>query len=159
MNKNKLFPQINGILHGGDYNAEQWLDRPDILAKDIEMMKEAGMTSATLGVFSWSAYEPVEGEYHFDWLKDVMDNLYNAGIYTVLATPSGGKPAWMAQKYPEIRRVDSYDVREHQGVRENHCMSSPVYREKVANIIRQLHAHVGNHPGLLPMCCFLYQEF
>ena len=25
MNKNKLFPQINGILHGGDYNAEQWL--------------------------------------------------------------------------------------------------------------------------------------
>ena len=26
MNKNKLFPQINGILHGGDYNAEQWLD-------------------------------------------------------------------------------------------------------------------------------------
>lgn len=131
MNKNKLFPQINGILHGGDYNAEQWLDRPDILAKDIEMMKEAGMTSATLGVFSWSAYEPVEGEYHFDWLKDVMDNLYNAGIYTVLATPSGGKPAWMAQKYPEIRRVDSYDVREHQGVRENHCMSSPVYREKL----------------------------
>ena len=112
MNKNKLFPQINGILHGGDYNAEQWLDRPDILAKDIEMMKEAGMPSATLGVFSWSAYEPVEGEYHFDWLKDVMDNLYNAGIYTVLATPSGGKPAWMAQKYPEIRRVDSYDVRE-----------------------------------------------
>ena len=149
MNKNKLFPQINGILHGGDYNAEQWLDRPDILAKDIELMKEAGMTSATLGVFSWSAYEPVEGEYHFDWLKDVMDNLYNAGIYTVLATPSGGKPAWMAQKYPEIRRVDSYDVREHQGVRENHCMSSPVYREKVDNIIRQLHAHVGNHPGLI----------
>lgn len=149
MNKNKLFPQINGILHGGDYNAEQWLDRPDILAKDIEMMKEAGMTSATLGVFSWSAYEPVEGEYHFDWLKDVMDNLYNAGIYTVLATPSGGKPAWMAQKYPEIRRVDSYDVREHQGVRENHCMSSPIYREKVDNIIRQLHAHVGNHPGLI----------
>ena len=42
MNKNKLFPQINGILHGGDYNAEQWLDRPDILAKDIELMKEAG---------------------------------------------------------------------------------------------------------------------
>ena len=60
MNKNKLFPQINGILHGGDYNAEQWLDRPDILAKDIELMKEAGMTSATLGVFSWSAYEPVD---------------------------------------------------------------------------------------------------
>ena len=23
------------LLHGGDYNPEQWLDRPDILAQDI----------------------------------------------------------------------------------------------------------------------------
>ena len=23
-------------LHGGDYNPEQWLDRPDIRKKDIE---------------------------------------------------------------------------------------------------------------------------
>ena len=27
------------LLHGGDYNPEQWLDRPDILAQDIELMK------------------------------------------------------------------------------------------------------------------------
>ena len=25
------------LLHGGDYNPEQWLDRPDILAKDVEL--------------------------------------------------------------------------------------------------------------------------
>lgn len=24
-----------GLLHGGDYNPEQWLDRPDILEEDI----------------------------------------------------------------------------------------------------------------------------
>ena len=28
-------------LHGGDYNPEQWLDRPDILQKDIEYFKKA----------------------------------------------------------------------------------------------------------------------
>ena len=28
-------------LHGGDYNPEQWLDRPDILKKDIEYFKKA----------------------------------------------------------------------------------------------------------------------
>ena len=27
-------------LHGGDYNPEQWLDRPDILRKDIEYFKK-----------------------------------------------------------------------------------------------------------------------
>lgn len=28
---------INGIIHGGDYNPEQWLDCPDILEKVIVM--------------------------------------------------------------------------------------------------------------------------
>ena len=67
---------INKIIHGGDYNPEQWLDCPDILAKDIEFMKAAGINEATLGVFSWAMYEPAEGELHFDWLKEIMDNLY-----------------------------------------------------------------------------------
>lgn len=144
-----LFPQVKGILHGGDYNPEQWLDRPDILEEDIRLMKEAGMTSATLGVFSWSTYEPMEGEYHFEWLKKIMDTLYDNGIYTILATPSGARPAWLDEKYPEALRVDSYGIRRHHGVRHNHCMSSPVYREKVRNIITQLFHAVGNHPGLI----------
>ena len=28
------------LLHGGDYNPEQWLDRPDILAQDIALRSE-----------------------------------------------------------------------------------------------------------------------
>ena len=39
------------LLHGGDYNPEQWLDRPDILAQDIELMKKAHVNTVTLGVF------------------------------------------------------------------------------------------------------------
>ena len=41
MNNKIFFPQVNGILHGSDYNPDQWLDRPDILEKDIELMKKA----------------------------------------------------------------------------------------------------------------------
>ena len=40
MNKKALFEQIGGIMHGGDYNPEQWLDRPDILEQDIVLMKK-----------------------------------------------------------------------------------------------------------------------
>ena len=29
------------IGHGGDYNPDQWRDRPDILAEDIRLMKLA----------------------------------------------------------------------------------------------------------------------
>ena len=44
------------------------------------MMKKAGVNCVTLGVFSWSVYEPREGEFHFEWLKKIMDSLYENGI-------------------------------------------------------------------------------
>ena len=31
------------FLHGGDYNPDQWLDRPDILEEDVRQMKRAGV--------------------------------------------------------------------------------------------------------------------
>lgn len=141
--------RMNQIIHGGDYNPEQWLDRPDILQKDIEYMKEAGINEATLGIFSWSVYEPNEGEFHFEWLKEIMDNLYENGIYTILATPSAARPVWLDMKYPEVMRVDSMGNRNRHGLRHNHCLSSTVYQEKVRIIDRKLVENFGNHPGLI----------
>ena len=83
MKKKILFPQISGMIHGGDYNPDQWLDRPDILEEDLRLMKKAGVNCVSLGIFAWSAYEPAEGEFHFRWLTDIMDRLYDNGIYTV----------------------------------------------------------------------------
>lgn len=145
----KLFPTVDAILHGGDYNPEQWLDRPDILEEDIRLMKEAHVNVVTLGVFSWSVYEPVEDEYHFEWLKDIMDKLYSNGIYTILATPSGARPAWLDNKYPTSMRTNSKGIRNLHGERHNQCMTSLDYREKVRNIDTRLAESVGKHPGLI----------
>lgn len=149
MEKKILFPQVGGFLHGGDYNPEQWLDRPDILEEDVRLMKKAGVNSATLGVFSWSVLEPAEGEFHFEWLEAIIDRLYQNGIYTVLSTPSGARPAWLDAAYPEAMRVDRTGMRAHHGGRHNHCMSSPIYREKVARIDRKLAERFGSHPGVI----------
>lgn len=105
------YDEITEFLHGGDYNAEQWIDRPDILAEDIRLMKKAHVNVVTLGVFSWSMYEPKENEFHFEWLDKIMDDLYANGIYVILATPSGGKPPWMIKKYPEIMRTNAVRTR------------------------------------------------
>ena len=149
MEKKILFPQIGGLIHGGDYNPEQWLDRPDILEEDLRLMKKAGINSASVGIFSWSVLEPQEGEFHFEWLGKIIDRLYENGIYTVLATPSGARPAWLDKKYPEAMRVNRMGQREHHGGRHNHCMSSPVYREKVAVMDRKLAEAFGSHPGVI----------
>ena len=137
------------LLHGGDYNPEQWLDRPDILAQDIELMKKARVNTVTLGVFSWSALEPQEGMYTLDWRADIIHNLYANGIRTTLATPSAARPAWLAHKYPEVRRVRADRVRELYNRRQNYCYTSPLYRDKVRRIDQKLAQRFGNDPAVI----------
>ena len=57
------------LAFGGDYNPEQW--PRETWPEDIELMREAGVTFVTLGVFSWSWLEPAKGEYDFGWLDEV----------------------------------------------------------------------------------------
>ena len=137
------------LLHGGDYNPEQWLDRPDILAQDIELMKKARVNTVTLGVFSWSVLEPEEGVFKLDWLADIIHNLYTNGIRTILATPSAARPAWLAHKYPEVRRVRADRVRELYNRRQNYCYTSPIYREKVRIIDQKLAQRFGDDPAVI----------
>ncbi len=136
------------IVHGGDYNPDQWFRTPEIWDEDMRLMKLAHINSATVGIFAWALLEPSEGEYNFGWLDTVMDKLHENGVDAILATPSGARPAWLAQKYPEVLRVREDGVRNEFGVRHNHCPTSPVYREKVRNINRLLAARYKNHPAL-----------
>ena len=137
------------LLHGGDYNPEQWLDRPDILEQDIELMKKARVNTVTLGVFSWSVLEPEEGVFRLDWLADIIHNLYANGIRTILATPSAARPAWLAHKYPEVRRVRADRVRELYNRRQNYCYTSSIYREKVRTIDQKLAQRFGDDPAVI----------
>ncbi len=136
------------LLHGGDYNPEQWLDMPEILETDIERFLEAKINTVTLGVFSWAKLEPREGDYDFEWLSGIIDRLYENGIGVILATPSGARPHWLAQKYPEVLRVNEMGMRARFGGRHNHCLTSPVYREKVRRINGRLAERFGHHPAV-----------
>lgn len=142
-------PKFPHFIHGADYNPDQWLDRPDILAEDLRLMKLANCNAVSVGIFAWAALEPEEGKFNFGWLDRLMDRLAENGIYAVLATPSGARPAWLAQKYPEVLRVGADRRRILMGNRHNHCYTSPVYREKVQIINTKLAERYKNHPALL----------
>lgn len=137
------------FLYGGDYNPEQWLDQPEVLKQDLELMKRAQINTVTLDTFSWASIEPREGEYHFEWLDEIFDDIYQMGGHVILATPSGGRPQWMSQKYPEVNQVDEYGRRHRHGFRQNHCYSSPVYRRETRQINTILAKRYGKHPALL----------
>ena len=145
------YPPINGkcphVLHGGDYNPDQWPE--EVWAEDMRLMKLAHCNEMTVGIFAWTRLEPAEGQHEFGWLDRVMDMLADAGCYAVLATPSGARPAWLAAKYPEVLRVRPDGRRNLFGVRHNHCLTSPVYREKTRAINSKLAERYKDHPALL----------
>jgi beta-galactosidase GanA len=63
------------IIHGADYNPEQWCKTPEIWQKDIEYMKKSGCNTMTAGIFSWSALEPEEGVYDFGYSEREPPNV------------------------------------------------------------------------------------
>jgi beta-galactosidase len=142
-------PAFPHFLHGGDYNPEQWIRTPEVWDEDLRLMKLAGCNSVTMGIFSWAMLEPSEGQFQFDWLDRVMKKLQDAEIQVVLATPGGAKPAWLAKAYPETLRVDNQGRRLLWGGRHNHCMTSPVFRQKCQIINGKIAERYGRQSNLL----------
>lgn len=139
----------DGLLYGGDYNPDQWLKHPEILREDLRLMKKAHINTVTLGMFSWAKLEPEEGRYEFKWLEEIIDRMYKNGISVILGTPSGARPHWLAEKYPEVLRTDESRRKQLFGMRHNHCYTSPVYREKTQSINRRLAETFDAHPGVI----------
>lgn len=137
------------LMHGADYNPDQWLHDPKVLEDDIRLMKLAHCNVMSVGIFAWAALEPEEGVFRFEWLDRVLDAFAENGIFAWLATPSGARPAWMSQKYPEVLRVGANRVRNLHGFRHNHCYTSPVYREKVRIINEKLAGRYARHPAVI----------
>ena len=136
------------LLYGGDYNPEQWLEYPQILQEDIRLMKKAHVNTVSVGIFSWAKLEPREGVYELDWLEEIIERLWENKISVILATPSGARPHWMADRYPEILRVNAQRQKELFGARHNHCFTSPVYRKKVRAINMLLAKRFDAHPAV-----------
>ncbi len=137
------------LLHGGDYNPEQWLEYPEILEEDIRLMKEAHVNCVTLGVFSWAVLEPEEGTYNFGWMEEIIDRLGAEGIQVVLATPSGAMPHWLTAKYPEVMQVQPDGTKNLPGKRHNFCYTSPVMRAKTRALDHELSARMGRKENVI----------
>lgn len=112
MKKQNLIPGYDHILHGGDYNPDQWQNDKTVISEDFQLMKMAHCNAFSVGIFAWTSLEPEDGVFCFDWLDDIMDRMAAAGNKVFLATPSAAKPAWLSARYPEIRRMNMDGIRE-----------------------------------------------
>lgn len=135
-----------GIALGGDYNPEQW--PREVWHEDVRLMREAGVTFATVGVFSWSWLEPEPGRYEMGWLDEVLDLLHEGGIAVDLATGTASPPPWFTHKYPDSRPVRSDGTRLWHGSRQAYCPSSTVFTEHAVALASEMARRYHDHPAL-----------
>lgn len=136
----------DGIAFGADYNPEQWPE--EVWAEDVALMREAGVTLVSVGIFSWGQLEPSEGVFEFGWLDRIIDLLHENGIGVDLATPSAAPPVWLHLAHPEMLPVDADGLRLTHGSRESWCVSSPVIRHHATRIARVIAERYGQHPAV-----------
>ena len=141
-----VWNNIEGIAFGGDYNPEQW--PVSVRLEDLELMQEAGVNFLSVGIFSWALLEPVEGQYDFGWLDEVLDNLAGIGVKVALATATAAPPAWLVRKHPEILPVTADGTVLGPGSRRHYTPSSAVYRRYAKAITRALAERYKDHPAL-----------
>ncbi|MFF6883923.1 beta-galactosidase [Streptomyces sp. NPDC012421] len=135
------------ILYGGDWNPEQWPE--ETWAEDLRLMRRAGVTTVTLGVFSWARLEPEPGAREFGWLDRLMDLTRAHGVDVVLATPTASPPPWLGRRHPETLPRDEDGRTEWWGSRQHFSHSSAAYRRHAAAITEDLAARYAGHPALV----------
>ncbi|HTF10742.1 MAG TPA: beta-galactosidase, partial [Asanoa sp.] len=134
------------MFYGGDYNPEQWPEA--VWREDVTLMRAAGVTLVTVGVFAWSVLEPEPGRYAFGWLDTVLDGLAGAGIRVALATPTAAPPPWFSRRHPETLPVGPDGVRRSHGSRDTYCASAPAYRAAARRLAGALADRYRRHPAL-----------
>lgn len=141
------FPWIaDGLAYGGDYSPEQWPE--EVWPEDIALMREAGVNTVNLGVFSWGLLEVADDVFEWGWLDRIMDLLHEGGVGVNLATPTAAPPIWLLQAHPEIATVDAMGVRVSQGGRLAWSPSSATFRRYALRVVRAIAERYGSHPAL-----------
>ncbi|MFG1877136.1 beta-galactosidase [Sphaerisporangium sp. NPDC049003] len=137
---------MDGLCYGGDYNPEQWPE--EVWHEDVALMREAGVTLVTVGVFSWSSLEPSPGRFTFGWLDRVLDLLAAGGIKVNLATPTASPPPWFGLAHHDALPVTAGGTRLTHGSRDTYCVCAPPYREASVRVARALAERYRDHPAL-----------
>ena len=147
MSSDAAWPALSGIAYGGDYTPEQW--PRETWVEDVALMREAGVTLVSIGIFSWALLETSEGVYDFEWLDEVIALLHENGIAVDLGTPTASPPAWFFATYPQARTITRDGTVMGFGSRGMASHASPEYRAAATGIASKLAERYGDHPAVV----------
>ena len=138
---------FDNVLYGAAYYHEYMpYERLD---KDIQLMKQAGLSVVRVGESAWGIFEPQEGVFNFEWMDHILDKLHAAGIKVILGTPTYSIPAWLAHAHPEVLAEYSRGSKAYYGIRQNMDFTNPTYKFYCERIIRKMLERYAKHPAII----------
>lgn len=132
---------------GADYNPDQW--PREVWDEDVALMREAGVTIVSLGIFSWATLQPGPDQWEFGWLDDAIDLLHRNGVSVDLATATASPPPWLTTAHPEILPVGPAGETIWPGSRQHWRPTSPVFRAHALRLVTALAERYADHPALV----------
>ena len=119
--------------------------------RDLELMRDAGMTVVRVAEFAWSSMEKSEGDIDLGWLQRAVDLAAEYGLQTVMCTPTPTPPSWLTRALPDMlpkRKPGSDDVHLH-GQRGHYDPANVEYRRHCRRIVQALADQFGQDPNVI----------
>jgi beta-galactosidase len=134
------------ITFGTSYYPDHWPQTA--WQRDLELMRDSGITAVRFGEFSWSWFMPRPGVYDFAACDQFMALAHQCGLGVMLCTPTCNPPHWFFTQYPDARQVDQHG-QSHIGHRHMACYNHPAALAAAHEIVVKLAQHYRDHPALI----------
>lgn len=119
------------------------------LARDADLMAQAGIETVRLGEFAWNILEPEEGSFDFSVFDEAIAAFGAQGIDTIFCTPTATPPRWLTFHHPEILRRDENGRAQRHGSRQHVDLTHPLFRDHSRRITRALAEHYRDNPHVI----------
>jgi beta-galactosidase len=134
---------LYGVAYYPEYMPYERLD------KDVELMRQAGISVVRVGESSWGLWEPEDGRFEYEWMDRLIEKMGQAGIHVILGTPTYSIPAWMYKEHPEIVVTKLNGQYLYYGLRQETDLLNPTYRFYCERVIRKILEHYKNNPTII----------
>ncbi len=138
---------MSKLTLGVCYYPEHWPE--ELWEDDLERMLELGIEVIRIAEFAWNKFEPLEGEFTFEFFDRFLALASKKGMKVIFCTPTATPPSWLTHKYPEVLNANLEGTLYRHGMRRHYTYNSPVYQELTARIVEMLASHYCSHPTII----------
>lgn len=138
---------LKNLTMGVCYYPEQW--DSSLWESDLKRMLDSGIRAVRIAEFAWNKFEPVEGQFTFDFFDAFLSVARKFGMKVIFGTPTAAPPAWAAENYPEILNATKDGVLYRHGARRHYNYNSPKYIELTKAVVEKLAEHYGHDDAVI----------